>query len=69
MKKVCKTFPAGGTKQTLDFEHNLGTKDVIVQVYEVGGESINVGIVPDLNKVSLLFNGVPDFDVRVVVIG
>lgn len=69
MKKVCETFKAGGTLATLTLTHNLGTRDVIVQVYEIGGEQIMVGIAVDEHRVHILFNEPPDFDVRVVVIG
>lgn len=69
MNRHCMTFKGGGTLASLIFNHNMNTTDVIVQVYEPDGESIEVGIVREKNHVALLFKEPPTVDVRVIVIG
>ena len=59
-----------GQKDTFDLIHNLGTRAVIVQIFDVEtGESVETGVVrTDENSVEVSFNRPPDSDKYCVVI-
>jgi hypothetical protein len=59
-----------GQKDTFDLIHNLGTRAVIVQIFDVEtGESVETGVVrTDENSVEVSFNRPPDNDKYCVVI-
>jgi hypothetical protein len=59
-----------GQRDTFNLSHNLGTRAVIVQIFDVEtGESVETGVVrTDENSVEVSFNRPPDSDKYCVVI-
>jgi hypothetical protein len=67
LRKRAVTLPAGRTRYTI--EHNLGTSDVVIQT-RIAGRVREGGIaVIDENTVELVFGGVLNEPIDVVIIG
>ena len=74
MTPVVKAFTIGdGSALSYTVTHNLNTKDVIVQVFEIAtGETVETGSIrkTNSNDVQIDFNTAPDANAfRVVIMG
>jgi hypothetical protein len=67
LRKFCQTVPSGSTEYFI--RHGLGTKDVVVQT-RIAGRIREGGIsIVDENVVRLIFGGVLNEALDIVVIG
>lgn len=58
-----------GQTKVFTVEHNLSTKDLLVQAYlPIGEEELEVNVVRNLNSLELTFNTAPQGEVRIVYI-
>ena len=56
-----------GQTKVFTVEHNLSTKDLLVQAYlPIGEEELEVNVVRNLNSLELTFNTAPQGEVRIV---
>ena len=56
-----------GQKKVFTVEHNLSTKDLLVQAYSpIGGEELKFDVVRNLNSLELTFETAPQGEIRIV---
>lgn len=65
--KGVSAINGNGQTKVFTVEHNLSTKDLIVQAYSpIGGEELKFSVVRNLNSLELTFETAPQGEVRIV---
>lgn len=65
--KGVSTINGNGQTKVFTIEHNLSTKDLLVQAYSpIGGEELKFSVVRNLNSLELTFETAPQGEIRVV---
>ena len=65
--KGVSAINGNGQTKVFTVEHNLSTKDLLVQAYSpIGGEELKFNVVRNLNSLELTFNTAPQGEVRIV---
>ena len=65
--KGVSAINGNGQTKVFTVEHNLSTKDLIVQAYlPIGGEELEFSVVRNLNSLELTFNTPPQGEIRIV---
>lgn len=65
--KGVSAINGNGQTKVFTVEHNLSTKDLLVQAYSpIGGEELKFSVVRNLNSLELTFETAPQGEIRVV---
>lgn len=65
--KGVSVISGNGQTKVFTVEHNLSTKDLLVQTYSlIGGEELEFSVIRNLNSLELTFKTAPQGEVRIV---